>query len=138
MADLETFDNPIDFNWMAQADGNVVAAFHKKDGTVELHPQEGDPIMIVPDADLKERICGDNIGVALAFQFRMLANYVGSLRASVVELLKVLPDSSPQHEDDDVDGHEQDSWKWCWNELTNEAQELVKTARTNANKVVEG
>ena len=50
------------------------------------------------------------------------------IRAVIIQLLRHLPDSS--HDDDE-------SWDWCWNELSNDAQEAVRSVRRKAVELIE-
>ena len=45
--------------------------------------------------------------------------------AMIAQLLNVLPDST--HEEDET-------WNWCWDALSSEAQDLVKSARHAAQR----
>ena len=45
----------------------------------------------------------------------------------IKKLMSVLPDSY----------HDTEDWKWCWNELFVESQELVKQIRQEANLFIE-
>jgi len=118
------------FHWMAQIDDRHVALFHK-DGTVELHPVDGDPIVMQPPPEFAAQVEGlDTLG-ALAFQFKILAEYVGGLRSAIVELMDVLPDS-----DHLPDGRGHDPWMHCWDELDDPGQQEVKAARRHANEAI--
>lgn len=124
---------PICFNWMAQVGSDHVALFHQ-DGTVELFPRVGDPIRVEPTAELTAEITEITyLPDALAHQFVLLADYVGRLRNSVIELTGVLPDAK---HDPDEDGY--DPWVYCWEELDDGAQQKVKRARENARMAIRG
>lgn len=56
-----------------------------------------------------------------------------ALIEELVEACKALMDALP-----DSAAHESDSWDWCWNELTEDAQETVKRARQLANAAIAG
>ena len=48
------------------------------------------------------------------------------VRAIILQLLEHLPDSY----------HKDKSWVWCWDELSGDAQDLVKNIRKEANKLL--
>ena len=45
----------------------------------------------------------------------------------IVQLLNHLPDS---------DVHDDETWNWCWDELSCNAQDAVKAARRSANELL--
>jgi hypothetical protein len=45
----------------------------------------------------------------------------------ILKLLKYLPDSN----------HNDESWDWCWSELSDDAQEAVKSVRKLADRFLE-
>jgi hypothetical protein len=54
---------------------------------------------------------------------------VETLCKIIVELLEHLPDSG-------YEGHGDESWDWCWNELSSSAQDAVLAVRARARRAL--
>ena len=68
------------YTWMAQVGGRHVAMFNQ-DGSVELRPRDGDPIIIDKPDGYDELVdVSLDSQAALALQFQALAEYAGRLR----------------------------------------------------------